>query len=144
MLLTASNSSLVSPLTFLTISSTYHGKILVSDECLMSVLSFLQQNEHNQNWFSLLSYCVTDSLTFCVESSISTFTVNIPGTCCYTVFANATGAQLSVGFTFRCPLSHLWLPLFPPKNCSQGRTHCQPVFLTVPTFIAFETDVCDG
>ena len=57
-LLTASNSSLVSHLTVLTKLSTYLRKSLVSDEWLMWVWSFSRQNEHIQNWFSLLSYSV--------------------------------------------------------------------------------------
>ena len=54
-LLSASNSSFVSPLTVLTISLTYLRKNLILDEWLMSVLSFSRQNEHIQTWFSILS-----------------------------------------------------------------------------------------
>ena len=57
-LFTAPNSSFVLTLTVLTISLTYHRKILVSDECLMSVWSFSRQNKYIQNWFSMLSYSV--------------------------------------------------------------------------------------
>ena len=68
----------------------------------VSLIILTTEGAHPELVFHAIIFCVTDLLTFCVESSIIDFTLNTHETCCHTVFAIATSARLCVGFTFRC------------------------------------------
>ena len=144
-LLTTSNSSFVSHITVLTISLTYLRKSLVSNEWLMSVWSFSQQNEHIQNWFSILSNSV---LLICwhfewnhlLQTSHSTLLERSVTRC--SQLRQVLDCVLVGVCNFSCG-SHDFIQRF-AKITAKDAPIANPSFITVPFFIAFQMDVGDG